>query len=303
MKTVWVTGSNGFIGSHIVERLISEKSHQVVGLSKGVNRLKSIPELDYFDIDLSGDFDLKVSKFIPNPDIIVHCAAISQVDLCESNPELCEKINVDATEKLVKIAEHNQAQFVFFSSDFVFDGSKKEIHENDKTTPISVYGKSKEKAESLVRNSTLNWSIIRPVLVYGYSDTASRNNIFSWVYTALKENEKLHIVDDQFRTPTYVKDVVELVDHIIKEKGKGIYHIGGMSIISVYEFAIQIARISGTDETLITPKPSDVVGGGMLRPQYSCVNNSKIKDEFQITPLGYEEGIFRAIEQIENRSR
>lgn len=303
MRVVWVTGTNGFIGSHVVERLISEKSYHVVGLSKGENRLSSIPELEYFEIDLSTDFDSAVTELLPQPDIIVHCAAISQVDLCERDPGLCESINVVATEKLVKIAKEYQAQFIFFSSDFVFDGSKKEIHEHDQTTPISVYGRSKEKAEYLVQSSGLKWSIIRPVLVYGYSRAASRNNIFSWVYTALRNEEKLQIVNDQFRTPTFVMDVVELVSGILNKKSTGIYHIGGNDVVSVCDFAQYIAVASGVDEELIQPKSSDLVSGGKLRPQYSCVNNSKINKEFQMTPLGFKEGILKAIQQIENRGR
>jgi len=300
MKTVWVTGSNGFIGSHIVEYLLAEEKYDVFGISKGDNRLDHLSVLKYCDVDLSGDFEVRIKKSLPTPNIIIHCAAISQVDVCESNPELCEQINVNTTQKLISIAEQTHAEFVFFSSDFVFDGTQKTIYEGDKTSPISVYGKSKEKAERLVQNSKLNWSIIRRVLVYGYSKTASRNNIFSWVYNALKNKKKLHVVNDQFRTPTLVADVVNVVSQILERRSTGIYHIGGKDVISVHEFAVQIARISGEDETLILEKSSDLVGGGKLRPRYSCADISRIKEEFQITPLGFEEGISYAIEQIEN---
>ena len=295
---VLVTGSNGFIGSSIVEQLLNEQSYQIFGLSKGENRNPYVLPKHYSEVNLEDKVDLEEALQNTQPDIIIHCAAISQVDKCEADPEKCYRVNTRATQLITDYADSNNVKLVFLSTDFVFDGKKKWQEEEAVVSPISVYGKSKSEAEAYIQNSKVEWAIIRPILVYGFSKTAMRSNIFTWVYQSVKENCEIEVVTDQLRTPTYIQDVVLLVKDILKTNSKGIFHIGGSEKISVYDFAIRVAELSGGDVKNINPSVSDNVKGAFLRPNISCFRVKKIKSKFNWVTRNVDEGIVSALDII-----
>ena len=295
-KTIVVTGANGFIGSKIIAYLSRNPKFKVFGWSKGVNRIHGC-DFSYININLT-DFQLVEKNFsILKPDILIHCAAISQVDVCEQNPELCHQINVDVTAHLVCLSNRFGSRIIHFSSDFVFDGKTEWVGESAIPASISKYGESKRNAELAVEKAA-NWAIIRPVLVYGYSQSASRGNIFTWVLESVKEQKSISVVDDQFRTPTFVDDVVKLVGNLLERRGNGFFHIGGADRLSVFEFAMKISHEAGFSSPLINKVESRSVDGTSLRPKYSCFNNSKVKLFFGDKPIGVEEGIRKSLAQI-----
>lgn len=297
-QKVLITGSNGFIGSLLVDRLILEPNYFIIGLSKGQNRNPNLSNTCYLEFDLSSLEGLSSLVLDVSPDIVIHTAALSQVDNCELNPELCHKVNALATERLVKVVSELDARFIFFSTDFVFDGRKMWQSPLEQTNPISVYAKSKLAAEVVIQKKLRNWVIIRPVLVYGYSKVAARNNIFSWVFDALKKNVPIKLVTDQLRTPTYVNDVLELVRQILDSETIGIFHIAGKDMVSIYDFALKIGEISGNSTKGITQVESQQLEGAELRPQFSCFKNTSLSPNDFIPSKGIDEGIRSAIAQI-----
>ena len=297
-KIILITGSNGFIGGALVRFLINATNANVIGISKGECRTRSNPRFQYEDIDISHK---EAVKFIVNqtqPNVIIHCAAISQVDECEKYPKKCSKINIEGTKNLVEAAQGIDAKFILLSSDFVFDGKEKWNSNKIKPIPISVYGKSKLKAEKIVETGSKNYAIIRPVLVYGFSPSSRRNNIFYWAYQSMKNNVPIRVVNDQFRTPTFVDDVIQLIVSIINKNASGVYNIGGSTRLSVYDFVVQIAKISKIPMGLVNESSSKNVVNANLRPLNSCFDNFKIIKDFEFTPLSTDEGIERALEQV-----
>jgi len=295
-KTIVVTGSNGFIGSKIIEYLARNSNYLVFGWSKGINRIQDC-DFSYTNINLTNSKLVDKNFSIVKPDILIHCAAISQVDVCEENPKLCYEINVDVTAQLVHLSNRFGTRIIHFSSDFVFDGKKEWVEENMTPDPLSKYGETKRNAERVVEKAD-NWAVIRPVLVYGYSQSASRGNIFTWVLESVKAQRPINVVGDQFRTPTFVGDVVKLVENLMDNMGNGYFHIGGADRLSVYEFVMKIAKEAGLSGSLITREESVGVNGANLRPQYSCFNNKKMKMLFRDNPIGVEEGIRKSLSQI-----
>ncbi len=295
---VLVTGSNGFIGSLVVNQLLQNSNFFVFGISKGENRNPRLSIVRYKKVDLRNLEGLEsiVAKISPN--IIIHTAAISQVDTCESNPELCDQVNTMATGMLVKCAKEMDAHFIFFSTDFVFNGEHMWEKPMNVPNPISVYAKSKRAAELLVENGGCQWAVIRPVLVYGYSKVAARPNIFTWVFNALKEKTKIKVVTDQFRTPTYVMDVVNLVEIICINRNVGYFHIGGDDVNSVHDFAIQIGKLSNGNVRDVLKSESGNIQGANLRPRISCLKSEGSHATWVIETKGSVEGIKCAIEQI-----
>jgi dTDP-4-dehydrorhamnose reductase len=295
-KTIVVTGSNGFIGSKIIEALVQFADYTVIGWSKGDNRLLGF-SFSYANINLTNSIEVERNFNEVKPDVLIHCAAISQVDVCEQKPEVCHALNVAVTTQLVNLSHKIGTRIIYFSSDFVFDGKKEWLHEDDVPKSISKYGQSKRLAELVVEQS-VNWAIIRPVLVYGYSKSASRGNIFTWVLNSVKTQKSINVVNDQFRTPTYVGDVVGLVKSLIGSTKVGRFHIGGADRVSIYEFAIKISELVGCESPMIQEVSSSTVKGANLRPINSCVDNSKVKNIFGLKPIGILAGIEKSIKQI-----
>lgn len=297
-RTIIVTGSNGFIGSLLVASLLKNKSFTVIGFSQGECRTPNHTFFNYLDINLADSEQVSNALKLFKPDVVIHCAGISQVDACENNPNLCTDANVNATQHLVNESSKINAHFVFLSSDFVFDGTNEWVVENTTPNPVSVYGKSKLSAEEVVKSSMLKWAIVRPVLVYGYSPSASRSNIFTWVLDSLKNGKHINVVEDQFRTPTFVMDVVNLIIGIIANSATGYFNIGGGEAISVLDFAKQIANIAGLAPVLIHPIKSADLKGASLRPKYSCFKPSKEIETLAVIPVGIQEGIKKSIQQF-----
>ena len=298
MKTILITGSNGFIGSSLIRYLHTSFKYNVFGISKGLNRVSNLSEFHYFDCDITQGEKVKNVFDRVKPDIVIHCAAISQVDVCESDPDLCHEVNVAATEFITVQCKKNNARMIFLSSDFVFDGTLPFVGDNTIPNPISVYGQSKRVSEIFVESNLLDWAIVRPVLVYGYSSASSRANIFSWVYNSLKDEKSITVVSDQMRTPTFINDVVLLVDCLIRSTSSGYFNIGGSKPVTVYKFAKEIARLSGMPSSLVVEGSSIDVNGAQLRPVNSCFRNQRIQSEFSITPLSLTMGIKRSLLQI-----
>jgi len=297
-QTILVTGSNGFIGSLLVKELLQNSDRLIVGISVGESRVPSHLSFRYWNVDITNKAQIKQVFEKHKPQVVVHCAAISQVDISEKNSNLCNEVNVNATQFLVDESSKINARFIFISSDFVFDGRQQWITNHTKPNPISVYGKSKLAAEEIVKSSIENWAIVRPVLVYGYSKSAARENIFTWVLDSLKNGKDINVVQDQIRTPTFVLDVVKLIKNIIENSANGFFNIGGSEAISVLDFAKQIGNIAREDISKIHSVKSEDINGANLRPMYSCFSNSVLKDRFGFAPNGIKEGIKKALTQI-----
>lgn len=300
LKKILVTGSNGFIGSSIVNYLLDFKYSNVYGLAKGLNRNSNLPAEKYFSKDLTDFSGLEYQLGILKPDIIIHCAAISQVDICESNLALCINVNTKSTEVIANYCSSSQKRLIFFSTDFVFDGESKWMTEEDQPNPKSSYARSKWVAENYISKHCNDFAIIRPVLVYGYSASAGRSNIFLWIVNSVVAKAEIKVVDDQFRTPTFVGDVVKLVINVLPSEYSGVFHIGGSEETSVFNFSKRIEANTGCQVSYISPSQSSKMTGAELRPQKSCFSNSKITDLFGWKPLGLKDGILAAFNQKEN---
>ena len=298
-KIVLVTGCNGFIGSLLVNHLLGLGYYKVFGTSKGENRNPNLSPDSYLELDLLDTHIIADSIQNIQPEVIIHTAAISQVDKCEEQPELCQKINVGATNEIVKVSEALKCHLVFFSTDFVFSGVNNWVTLTTEPNPLSVYAKSKLSAEKMVLSLKNKSAIIRPVLVYGYSPVADRPNIFTWVLDSLENEKEINVVSDQIRTPTFVNDVVHLTSIICAQFYSGIFHIGGAQDISVFEFARKIAKQSKKEGNLIVPVSSKSLNGAELRPKNSCMKLEG-NEVIELSPMNVHEGIDLAIQQIQD---
>ena len=239
---VLITGANGLLGQHLT-KLLLDKNYQVVATSRGESRLPFEPSdnYTYHSMDIANAFDTYAVMNREKPDVVVHAAAMTNVDDCELQPEQCERINVQGTAQILTDAETFSSHFIFISTDFVFDGEQGNYKEEDDALPISLYGFSKLQAESMVQTSDIPFAIVRTCLVYGNLLKGTRNNIVSWVKESLEQGKTIQVVSDQLRTPTYVEDLAKGIALIIEKKATGIYHISGKDWLTPYDIALKTA--------------------------------------------------------------
>jgi dTDP-4-dehydrorhamnose reductase len=247
---ILVTGSNGLLGSHLVQ-LLAGSGHAVTATGRGASR-RSLPEnVLYRDLDLTAFPAVRDLIRQERPDVLVHAAAMTQVDDCELNREKSRLINVQATENLLEAAAPAGSHFVFLSTDFVFDGEKGHYCETDPVNPVNWYGETKLMAEQAVQQYAGHWSIARTCLLYGNSEGLSRTNIITWIRTALRKGERIRVVNDQVRTPTSVGDFATGIRLVAEQRAGGIFHLSGRETMTPCQLALATAGHFSLDASLI----------------------------------------------------
>ncbi len=206
------------------------------------------------------------------PDAIVHTAAYTDVDGCESNKETAYKINVKGTKNVATVAKSLNAKLVYISTDYVFDGKKGMYKEEDKPKPINYYGYTKLRGEEIVKEICSNWIIARTCVLYG----KEKYNFVTWIINELKNSRNINVVTDQFITPTYNLDISQQILELIKKEKTGIFHTAGSERISRYDFALKIAEIFNLDNTLINRIKMEHLNWIAKRPRDSSLNTNKI---------------------------
>jgi dTDP-4-dehydrorhamnose reductase len=288
---ILITGSNGLLGQKLVTLLSQNTDIQLFATSRGENRIAFSKGYEYWEMDITNAE--QVEKVIDKirPDVIIHTAAMTNADQCETEKDLCWKMNVTATEYLVKAAEKYQIFFCYLSTDFVFDGSAGPYREEDLPSPVSFYGWSKYAGEEVVKRAKCPWSIIRTVLVYGILEDMSRSNIILWVKKSLDAKQNIKVVTDQFRTPTLAENLAMGCYLVVSKKAEGIFHISGKDFLTPYEMAIKTADFFGLDKSLITPVNADTFTQPAKRPPRTGFVLDKAIKVLGYNPVSFEEGI------------
>src|SRR5690606_6485405 len=167
MKRILVTGSNGLLGQKLTDLYLGKKDRLLIATAKGANRHPEQKGYIYEEMDIC-DPKQTASIFEKHkPHTVINAAAMTQVDDCESQQELCKQINVDAVENLAKLCAIHQARLIHVSTDFIFDGTKGNYTEEDTPNPLSYYGWSKLEGEKAVQNHANEYAILRTVLEIG----------------------------------------------------------------------------------------------------------------------------------------
>ncbi len=250
MSKIVVTGSNGLLGQTFVN-LLSNYDFEIFALSRGENRNITTKNYTYYNVDLI-DFS-KVKSIIEEiqPDFIVNTAAMTHVDVCEDNKEACDLINVELVRQLVKFSKKVNSHLIHISTDFIFDGKDGPYKEDDTPNPLNYYGLSKLKSEEILTNSTIDYTILRTILVYGYVKGLSRNNIVLWIRDMVSAKKEVTIIDDQFRMPTLVDDLAYACLLVVQKKAIGIYNVSSSQLLSIYDIAIEVADVYDLDKNYI----------------------------------------------------
>ena len=253
-----VTGASGQLGFDVEAELKRRKIE-----CKGIGRS---------DLDIT---DAKaVNRYIKSnkPLCVVHCAAYTAVDNAEDEPELCRKVNVEGTENLARVCRDIDAEMIYISTDYVFDGEGDAPYETDSAKePCSIYGKSKLDGEKAVLRHLERYYIVRTSWVFG-------NNGNSFVKTMLRlshDRKELNVVNDQIGSPTYTPDFAVLLCDMALSGKYGVYHATNEGYCSWAEFAEEIMLQSGSG-CKINPIASEQYPTKARRPKNSRMSKASL---------------------------
>jgi dTDP-4-dehydrorhamnose reductase len=262
MAKILICGAKGQLGMDC--RLVMEKRHVVLS-----------HDIDTMDITQPMDVDRIIGDF--TPDILVNCAAFTQVDACETEVETARSINGKAPGILARAMETSGGRIIHVSTDYVFDGTKtppEPYVESDAPSPISIYGKTKLEGEAAVKKATERFAIVRTAWLYG---AVGHNFLKTMLRLAINSPERtLRVVDDQFGSPTWSFRLAEQIAALVDAGGSGIYHATAEGHGTWYELAryfLEQMKISHHIEPCTTadyPTPA-------VRPKNAILENSRLK--------------------------
>jgi len=254
---VLITGSKGMLGQDLCPTLMDE-GYEVV-------------ETDIDNLDIT-DFDM-VDKVLSKekPDIVVHCAAFTNVDKAEEDKKTAELINSKGTENIAKACAKNDIELLYISTDYVFDGAKTTPYiPNDKPNPINNYGLTKYLGEVAIKKHCSKYYIVRTSWLYGHH---GKNFVETMI--TLAKNSELKVVDDQTGCPTWTIELCNGIIEILNNKNYGTFHVCGSGQTSWYGFAKEIFKQMKLEVNLKPCTTADFPRPAK-RPKYSVMENNKI---------------------------
>lgn len=278
----FITGGSGLLGERLAT--IANNDYELV-LSHNSNPTSNTVKCDITDKN-------EVEKTITEnkPDVIIHCAAMTDVDLCEDKIDLAYKINSEGTQNITKASEKIGAKIIYVSTDFVFDGKKGYYSEEEEVNPLGIYAKSKYDGEVQVKKYSSNWAIARVSVLYGWH---KKQNFTTWVINQLRNNNPINIVTDQINSPTYADNAAEAIFEIAKQDKNGIFHTAGNDRINRFDFTKKIAEAFNLNKDLINPTTSKQFVQKAPRPQDSSLNVNKVEKELGMTMETCDESLNR----------
>tara|TARA_Y100001970_G_scaffold59721_1_gene76060 strand:+ start:10142 stop:11038 length:897 start_codon:yes stop_codon:yes gene_type:complete len=277
MKKILITGSSGLLGQKITDKLSG--LFNVLSLSK-------VGSDNCLDITSKDAVHNTFKEF--KPDIVINCAAFTNVDKSETEKSLARDVNVKGLTNIISSLPVN-SKIIHISTDYVFDGESGDYKEDDMKLPINYYGKTKLEADNLLMGSNCNYLIIRPNVLYSYDNVfnqSSKDNysqhFLSWLIYSLSNNDCVKVVDDQISNPVYIPDLVDVITTSVLVDYSGVSHYGSEDVLSRYEFATKVCNIFGFDSGKVLAIKSDELNQIALRPKKSSLDCSKIVQDLNI---------------------
>jgi dTDP-4-dehydrorhamnose reductase len=260
MKVV-VTGAAGQLGQDVIQEL-ERKNHQAFGA-------------DRQQLDITKEKEVLAFISEVKPDVILHCAAYTNVDAAEENEDAAYQVNAAGTEYLAKAAKLNGTKMMYISTDYVFDGTAIEPYEVDEPTkPLGAYGRTKLAGEQLLQKHLEEFFIVRTAWVFGIYG----NNFVKTMIRLGKERGEVGVVHDQVGSPTYTVDLAQFMVELMETDKYGIYHATNSGMCSWYEFAVEIFKQAGMNVT-VNPLTSDQFPRPAARPKYSVLSKKRIEQQ------------------------
>jgi dTDP-4-dehydrorhamnose reductase len=260
---------------------------------------------NHLQLDLESPDEMRKKLCAIDFDVLINAAAFTNVDLCETERDQAFRINADAPRILAEICRDKQARLIHFSTDYVFDGEKREPYrESDPANPISVYGESKRKGEKLVLQTHHRHLVVRVSWVFG----PARPSFIDGVIKRARENEHVDAITDKFSTPTYTRDVAEMLPHFFDmDAANGILHFansGECSWQHYAQYALDCCHEAGMPlktKTVEALKLSDMKNFIARRPIYTVLSTAKYTGLSGAAPGSWRDAVAEYIRKFVSR--
>lgn len=286
---IFVSG-NGILGTALCSEL-AKKYRVTNGYHSNLINITG-GDLQYAKIDICDARSLKQLEDII-PDVIIHTAALTDVEACEKNPQLAHQVNVIGTGNLLSYARKFKSKFIYISSDYIFDGEKGDYSEQDRSNPLNVYGRTKLEAEEKILEYGGSLSI--RTTFFGWHPDKSKWHFSSWIIDSLAENKKIFVNHDQKNSIMFSKDLAAIVGQMLNAGLSGVYNIAGRDSLSIYDIALEFSKVFNLDRRLIEPVSLNYIGEkfGLMarRPRDTSLNVCKIETALEKKMPSIKQGI------------
>jgi dTDP-4-dehydrorhamnose reductase len=295
---IFITAGSGLLGKALLETYPNEYKLSATYFSNKPDSFSG--NINFFKLNITNRAEVLKYIRIIKPDVIIHTAAIGNVDFCEKNKDISWVTNVDGTKNIIEAARECGSKIIYISSNAVFDGNKPPYKEEDEINPLSYYGETKAICERLVKYSGLKSVIIRAILMYGWHNSSERQNMVTWILDSISKGIPLKIVDDIYSNPLLSLNCADAIWAVIKKEKTGIFHVAGSDCLSRYDFALKIAEIFDLDKSMLSPVPNSYFTEIASRPSNTCFCIDKMEQELMIKSIGIEEGLRILKDRIDN---
>jgi dTDP-4-dehydrorhamnose reductase len=279
---ILITGASGFLGWNLCQK--AKANWQVFGTY--FSQPVTIAQTNLYKIDLRDYQQLKELFIAIKPDAVIHTAAASKPNFCQTNPEESYSINVTASVNIARLCAESKIPLAFTSTDLVFDGKNPPYQESDRVSPICIYGEQKVGAEQEILKIYPAAAICRMPLMFGLPSPVA-NSFLQGFINSLQAGKTLDLFIDEFRTPASANTAARGLLLAIEKRVNGLLHLGGKERISRYEFGLLLAEILKCDRSLIQSiKQQDVVMAAPRSPDTSLDSSKAMR-------LGYQPRLLR----------
>lgn len=289
-----VTGSTGLIGRQVVNDLLKSNTDVYSCYHNSTPEYGIATPIDLEDHNSI----IKIVEAI-KPDIIIHLAAMTNVDQCETEKELAQKLNSRSTAIIAEQAKKLGAFLVYVSTDYVFDGKTGMKKETDKTDPVDYYGQTKLDGEKVVQDIMSSWCIVRTSTPYGIHPTKKSFPLF--IMQSLQAKIPITVVTDQYTSPTYIPNLSKMIVEVSSRKIYGVIHLAGSTRISRYDMAEIVAEKLKLDKKLLRPTTMASMNWTAKRPMDSSLNVSRAASLLKEKPMVVEQGLDLFIKELEQK--
>jgi dTDP-4-dehydrorhamnose reductase len=275
---LFITGGSSLPGYRVLLESI-EKGYDITALYKDHPIPLDHENLNTMKLDITDFQALKNLINAEKPDVILHMAALGNVDLCERDTALAWRINVEPTIQLAKSIWNVTPFLIYLSTDYIFDGEVGNYSEDDPPNPVDYYGLTKLLGEIACTSAGVRCAIIRASSIYGFGP--GRTNFAKFLVEKLEKGETVKALIDQYTTPTQATLLAKAIHEIIDRKMEGIFHVVGEKM-SRYEFAVEVAKTLEFDASLIKEARLDDMNWYAKRPTDSSINSDKTRTKLKV---------------------
>jgi dTDP-4-dehydrorhamnose reductase len=279
-----ITGAGGVLGGRLAALLAR---HFVV--TAGLRTSAGPAGVPALSLEITDERSLAAALDATRAEGVLHAATLN-VDACEVDPVLAERVNVVACGMLARLCRRRGLRLVTLSTDLVFDGSRALASERDVTLPLMVYGRTKRAGEQAVLQEYPAAAVVRSALVYGggHGPRGSASETVAW---ALRAGRPARLFTDQYRTPIDATSLADLVARILERGASGIYHAGGPERMNRYELGQRTARVLDLDPATLVPTTQSETPQTPPRPRDVSLDSSRARQELGWEPLALEAAI------------